>query len=413
MSNFNKFLIPSFILIGIVPSLNSTRNGLRSDSNVSYTSARTITENDKINVINKEISNNSSYDYTSGVSTYSPVGEVKPKEIENKNYESPNMYTHNEVQEIVDNISNEYSQSLKITVSDYDKYIKNTIDEYEKYINLLNDEYKALENAYVDALNIIDYYDKNFTDNNRSSSNKNTKESNINENISSNNLDLIYDEARKKASENLENFQPIQGQIDSKNLESSESTKGQTDSKKLETHDSTKGQTDSKKLENPNYTQEENKEINENTQNNNINDKFVDSNINDTSTGNTDELTSNEILEFIKSGIDIPNYSEHDENFLSQKYGIQKNNISDYKLITSGNNAENYFEMLIIKVSDINEDSLLNSIELRIDSILKEYFENTNEKDINNNILLVDIDDYVVFSFSNISQQILNFLSNT
>ena len=67
--------------------------------------------------------------------------------------------------------------------------------------------------------------------------------------------------------------------------------------------------------------------------------------------------------------------------------------------------------MLIIKTPNINEEDLINKIQLRVDNILNNISEidNTN---INDKLLLINIDDYILFCFSDISMDILNFLES-
>ena len=415
MNKISKFLIPSLILVGLVPSMNSTKSRFGDNSSsIVVTSERTINKDENINVVDKHDKSNLNYDYNYGVSNYSPIGAVEANALESNHIDSQNLYTYNEVEEIVNTLSNDYNQALKGTVTDYDQYIEKTVTEYETYINNLNTEYKNLENAYVDALDVIDYYDanlnKNHTNNKDSNDSTDSKvtnktETNIKDSTTSNNVDInknpepvttpeqldsIYNEAINYAAKNVEHFEPIQGQVVNTNENiinpKTNNNKQVIDNKKPETNENKTENTESKPDTNNNGNVQETKDT---------------------------ELNSNVILDYLKTGIKLPSYIEKNAAYITEKYGIGQDKINDYKIITSGTNKNDFFEMLIINTSNINEESLLSAIDFRINGILKEFFENNNiEKEINNKILLVNIDDYVVFCFSNVSQKLMDFLSN-
>lgn len=124
-----------------------------------------------------------------------------------------------------------------------------------------------------------------------------------------------------------------------------------------------------------------------------------------------EEINSNHILNLIKNNISLPNYSLKDLNFLTSSYGILQNNIKDFKLLSSDNMNSNLFEMLIIKTSGISEEDLINKIYSRIESIIKSISENNNIN-VEDNSLLVNLGDYTLFVFSNLSNDILKFLES-
>ncbi|HJD00473.1 MAG TPA: DUF4358 domain-containing protein, partial [Candidatus Dwaynia gallinarum] len=124
----------------------------------------------------------------------------------------------------------------------------------------------------------------------------------------------------------------------------------------------------------------------------------------------SEKIDAETIFQIIKENVSLPSYSNKDINFLTTNYNLTSDKVNDFKLVSS-DSSQNFFEMLIIKTSNISEEDLINKIQLRVDNILNNISEidNTN---INDKLLLINIDDYILFCFSDISMDILNFLES-
>lgn len=380
MNKLNKLYvtISSLLLISLTSCTNSNNKNSTSPEDTEqniYTSTRTISENDTVNIINEDFSSKT-YDHTSGVSTYPPIGEIKEnEEISSDTNQNETLFTLKDVQQITNDLANEYNSHLEATSS-----------EYENYISALTEDYVALENDYIGLLNdissIIDLSEPEIENNNTNTSEQPENSENISQNTTNkedssqdtnneNNfeekpenipqtreeeIDLIYSKALDTASKNLDEFEPIQGQA-------------------------------------PNVTNEQINNSTETPQNN-----------------ESEKIDAETIFQIIKENVSLPSYSNKDINFLTTNYNLTSDKVNDFKLVSS-DSSQNFFEMLIIKTSNISEEDLINKIQLRVDNILNNISEidNTN---INDKLLLINIDDYILFCFSDISMDILNFLES-
>lgn len=380
MNKLNKLYvtISSLLLISLTSCTNSNNKNSTSPEDTEqniYTSTRTISENDTVNIINEDFSSKT-YDHTSGVSTYPPIGEIKEnEEISSDTNQNETLFTLKDVQQITNDLANEYNSHLEATSS-----------EYENYISALTEDYVALENDYIGLLNdissIIDLSEPEIENNNTNTSEHPENSENISQNTTNkedssqdtnneNNfeekpenipqtreeeIDLIYSKALDTASKNLDEFEPIQGQA-------------------------------------PNVTNEQINNSTETPQNN-----------------ESEKIDAETIFQIIKENVSLPSYSNKDINFLTTNYNLTSDKVNDFKLVSS-DSSQNFFEMLIIKTSNISEEDLINKIQLRVDNILNNISEidNTN---INDKLLLINIDDYILFCFSDISMDILNFLES-
>lgn len=380
MNKLNKLYvtISSLLLISLTSCTNSNNKNSTSPEDTEqniYTSTRTISENDTVNIINEDFSSKT-YDYTSGVSTYPPIGEIKEnEEISSDTNQNETLFTLEDVQQITNDLANEYNSHLEATSS-----------EYENYISALTEDYVALENDYIGLLNdissIIDLSEPEIENNNtnipeqpensenisqnttnQEDNSQNTNNENVLEEKPENipqtreeEIDLIYSKALDTASKNLDEFEPIQGQA-------------------------------------PNVT---NGQINNSTETPQNNE--------------SEKIDAETIFQIIKENVPLPSYSNKDINFLTTNYTLTSDKVNDFKLVSS-DSSQNFFEMLIIKTSNISEEDLINKIQLRVDNILNNISEidNTN---VNDKLLLINIDDYILFCFSDISMNILNFLES-
>ena len=380
MNKLNKLYvtISSLLLISLTSCTNSNNKNSTSPEDTEqniYTSTRTISENDTVNIINEDFSSKT-YDHTSGVSTYPPIGEIKEnEEISSDTNQNETLFTLEDVQQITSDLANEYNSHLEATSN-----------EYENYITALTKDYSDLENEYLglldDISNIIDLSEPEIENNNTNISEQPENSENISQNTTNqennsqntNNenvleeepenipqtreeeINLIYSKALDTASKNLDEFEPIQGQA-------------------------------------PNVTNEQINNSTETPQNN-----------------ESEKIDAETIFQIIKENVSLPSYSNKDINFLTTNYNLTSDKVNDFKLVSS-DSSQNFFEMLIIKTSNISEEDLINKIQLRVDNILNNISEidNTN---INDKLLLINIDDYILFCFSDISMDILNFLES-
>ena len=390
MNKLNKLYvtISSLLLISLTSCTNSNNKNSTSPEDTEqniYTSTRTISENDTVNIINEDFSSKT-YDHTSGVSTYPSIGEIKEnEEISSDTNQNETLFTLEDVQQITSDLANEYNSHLEATSN-----------EYENYITALTKDYSDLENEYLglldDISNIIDLSEPEIENNNTNTSEQPENSENISQNTTNkedssqnttnkedssqntnneNNfeekpenipqtreeeVDLIYNKALDTASKNLDEFEPIQGQA-------------------------------------PNVTNEQINNSTETPQNN-----------------ESEKIDAETIFQIIKENVSLPSYSNKDINFLTTNYNLTSDKVNDFKLVSS-DSSQNFFEMLIIKTSNISEEDLINKIQLRVDNILNNISEidNTN---INDKLLLINIDDYILFCFSDISMDILNFLES-
>ena len=205
---------------------NENNNSQNNNSSSVYVNTRTISPENEPYFLNNENKSTSlgTYDYTYGVTTYPPIGEIKI-EKENSNNSSSNnqaLYTEDEVIQITNDLSSEYN-----------KYLKDNINEYESYINGLTTEYNALADEYVNVINSFnDFFIENNEDSlsenlNTSTENKkdpsenlenNYSESEISENTNTvfntreEEVNSLYEQALKDAANNLDEFENVQGE---------------------------------------------------------------------------------------------------------------------------------------------------------------------------------------------------------
>ena len=261
MNKLNKLYvtISSLLLISLTSCTNSNNKNSTSPEDTEqniYTSTRTISENDTVNIINEDFSSKT-YDHTSGVSTYPPIGEIKEnEEISSDTNQNETLFTLKDVQQITNDLANEYNSHLEATSS-----------EYENYISALTEDYVALENDYIGLLNdissIIDLSEPEIENNNTNTSEQPENSENISQNTTNkedssqntnneNNfeekpenipqtreeeVDLIYNKALDTASKNLDEFEPIQGQapnVTNEQINNSTETPQNNESEKID-----------------------------------------------------------------------------------------------------------------------------------------------------------------------------------
>ena len=180
MNKLNKLYvtISSLLLISLTSCTNSNNKNSTSPEDTEqniYTSTRTISENDTVNIINEDFSSKT-YDHTSGVSTYPSIGEIKEnEEISSDTNQNETLFTLKDVQQITNDLANEYNSHLEATSS-----------EYENYISALTEDYVALENDYIGLLNdissIIDLSEPEIENNNTNTSEQPENSENISQN---------------------------------------------------------------------------------------------------------------------------------------------------------------------------------------------------------------------------------------
>ncbi len=308
-------------------------------------STRTIDTNENvINLNNEETPSLGLYDYTIGLSSY-PIIENIPLDKSPENKEIlEELFTLSEVEKIAEDISNEYMNYL----SENETYLTN---EYEKYINSLENNYSNLETEYTNLLN--DFF--NYLDNN-------------------------YQDETDKEDEVIPNIPPP----------SFEDTP----------------------QENENNNTNNNKFLTREEEINAIYEKALYNSAKNTNDyepiQGQPQSTSKLILDEILENITLQPYTYANNSFISLNYGIDITEIEDYKLIHSKELSSNYFEIFIFKPKNLSDQSLMNKLNLRISSILSSINEHTNnEFKIENNVLLLSIEDHILFCFSKNSDDIL------
>ena len=325
-------------------------------SNNNYT--RTIPKEQNVKIFSDKTENLGKYDFNSGISSYPAVGEITENQITNEISEKPNeeLFTLEEVQTLTDEIYKEYNKNLESTSS-----------EYEKQLTTLVEDYLNLENEYLDLIDDISK-NQNFNDKSQVTNEEKFPNSEISDveetkpiiqeqpvkenkfNSREEEIEDIYNKALEKASKNLGNFEPIQGQPPKTNSE-------------------------------------------------------IENTI-------PESLNSEIIFNELNQNINFPKYVNKNYSNLISHYEIEVNDFSEFKLISSENYDENYFELLLIKPLNISEENLTLKIKNRVDSIINRISENTKgEINLNDKILLINIDDYILFCFSNINNDILKFLN--
>lgn len=355
--NFN-IIVSSLALLSLT-SCNNKKTDSSSDSSkdtsyTPYVSTRTISSDEGIiNLNSNENPTLGTYDYTLGVSNYPVIENIPLKEVVENNEPLEELFTLSEVEKIAEDISNEYNNYIY----ENEKYL---VDEYEKYIDAISNEYSNLENEYMNLLNDFSNY-LNY-------------EEEL-EDGTDNTDDPIYNESEKESEE--ETTIPIEETLDNKEFSSREEEVNSIYEKALDNA--------SKNTDNYENVQGERSLSNR----------------------------ANDIISYILENISLPSYNTEDVPFIINNYNLSKDNILDYKLIRSSTFDSNYFEILALKTNNISSDDLINKINLRLDSILNSFKEhNINDVDIENSLLLLNIDDYVLFCFSNKSNDILNLFNN-
>ncbi len=377
-----SLLTSSALILGLTScssnNTNENNNSQNNNSSSVYVTTRTISPENETYFLHNENKPETlgSYDYTYGVTMYPPIGEIKPsEEISNTNNSSSNnqpLYTKEEVIQITNNLS-----------SEYDKYLADSINEYETYINGLTTEYNALADEYVNVINSLgDLFvedtsspnentqistgdnenqipSENLEENNENPSQKGETNENPSPtfNTREEEVNSLYEQTLKDAANNLDEFEHVQGEPQ-------------------------------KIKDKP----ENNPQIEENPQ------EFI--------------LNAQTIFEEISKGVSLPKYNVKDITYLENNYGISKSNVEDFKLLNFEAPNKNFFEMLIIK-TNLSEEDLLGKIQFRLDGILKYISENTSEEiDLSDNVMLVNIGDYTLFCLSNINEALMNFLTS-
>lgn len=378
MYNSNKLsiIITCLILLNLTSCTSPNKNSISDNNPINqiYLNSRTIDKNHKVSVLDNFSSENlGKYDYNEGVYSLPPVGQMNEninydlngEEIQNSNSSEENneeiLFTLEEVQKITDDLYNEYNEILNANSNDY-----------ENYINALSNNYLNLENEYLSLLKDISSFiespEENILNNespnqeiveNKNEDNEDKKEVDLSSYTEEERLDILYREALETASKNLDEFEPIQGQAPSedKNFENTESKNSESQIKENEL-----------------------------------------------------QINANVIFNMINENLSLPNFEERDLEFLVSNYKFSKDKISDFKIV---NSKDNNFEMLILDISNISDEELVNSIEFRMESILNLISENTNTSfNLDEKVLVLNIDKYFLFCFSDINNSILNFLES-
>ena len=79
----------------------------------------------------------------------------------------------------------------------------------------------------------------------------------------------------------------------------------------------------------------------------------------------SEKIDAETIFQIIKENVPLPSYSNKDINFLTTNYNLTSDKVNDFKLVSS-DSSQNFFEMLIIKTSNISEEDLINKIQLEL-----------------------------------------------
>ncbi len=375
MSKLNKQSIALLFLTSISMTScsgnneNSTSNTTQVDE--TYVGNRTISL-DNENPIFSNYSDLGNYEYNYGIHISPPIGNIIDNTYSNSEFvdytKNSELFTLDEVEQIVNNLQNQYDETLN--------YNSN---EYEKYINILSENYTIMETEYLSLLQDISDFIEHSQKENEVNENKFENFENSqpydeeklddifetkNNYTHEENLDNLYKEALKNASENLSEFKPIQGQspmydeiVDQKDLDNI--------------------------ISKPNQSIED-----------------------------ISKITAENILKIINQNISLPSYTEMNNTFISLNYDIKEDKLNDSKLIIS--NSSKLFEMFILNISNLSEKEVVDSIKFRIGSILNDVSENNTNNDFNldDKVLLVNIDGYIIFCISDINDTLLNFLQN-
>lgn len=358
------------LTIGLISCSTQKQSSQKNDMPNNYDSTRTIPKNENIKILSNNNENLGKYDFNNGPIEYPAVGEFNQEtnDYSEIDKQTEQLFTLEEVQSLSNELFNQYTESLKLTSSEYEKYIEELTQEY---INLENEYIALVDNISKNTIT-DDASTNNNTDNKINNKEivpvpdeENTPVSEQNFNSREEEVDYIYNKALEAISSKLDTFEPIQGQA-------------------------------------PESTDEIN--VDENN-------KLEHRSLNESDTQEQIPLNAEIIFEAISENVSLPKYINRDSSILTFEYKFLENNFSDFKLVSSENYDNNFFEMLLIKPSTISEEELILKIEDRIDSIITMISENTNEEiNLNDKIILINIDDYLLFCFSNINDQILNFL---
>lgn len=354
---------------------NENNNSKNNNSSSAYLTTRTISPESETYFLNSENKSISlgTYDYTHGVTTYPPIGEIKSdKESSNPSSNNQALYTEEEVIQITNNLS-----------SEYDKYLESSINEYESYINGLTTEYNTLADEYV---KVVNSFNDLFVEENMDSTNENTQTSTEDKEVLPENLDT-NNENSSLENETNENTTPTfntrEEEINSLYEKALEDA-----AKNLDEFENVQGEPQKVKDKSENTSQIENKP--EETL-----------------------LNAKIIFDEISKGVSLPKHNIKDITYLENNYGISKSNVEDFKLINFEAPNKDFFEMLIIKTKGLSDTQLIEKIQFRLDGILKYISENTSEEiDLSDNIILVNIGDYTLFCLSNINEALMNFLTS-
>ncbi len=372
MNNLRKLYIlaSSMSLLALTIGLIScsTQKQISDKNNTSndFDLTRTIPKEENTKILAENNENLGKYDFNTGIITNPPIGEFDENNLYEIYENNEQLFTLEEVQNLSNKLAEQYNENLKLNSYEYEKYIEN-----------LTNEYINLENEFIALINDL----SNTNNNSQNNNNSNTEIEN--EEISS----------RSKVSDNFDNEQKFNSREEEVNYIYNKAL--ETISSKLDTFEPIQGQAP--------------KSIKEVIKNDN-NDIEEISLIED----NPEEempLNAENIFKQLSDNISLPKYISRYSSILTFEYKFPENSFSDFKLVSSETYDNNFFEMLIIKPTNITEEELIIKIKDRINSIITMISENTNEEiNIQDKITLINIDDYILFCFSNINDKIIDFL---
>ncbi len=372
MNNLRKLYILASSLsllaltIGLISCSTQKEISQKTNNSNDYDLTRTIPKEENIKVLENNNENLGKYDFNTGIITNPPIGEFDKDALYEIYETNEQLFTLEEVQNLSNQLSQQYNENLRLN-----SY------EYEKYIDDLTKEYINLENEFLALINDI----SNANNNSQDTDNINTEikdneiftRSKVSDNFEEEQkfnsreeeVDYIYNKALETISSKLDTFEPIQGQAPKSISEVIKS--------------------DSNDIEEISLIEDnQEKEL---------------------------PLNAENIFKQLSDNISFPKYVGRDSSILTFEYKFPENSFSDFKLVSSETYDNNFFEMLIIKPTNISEEELIIKIKDRINSIITTISENTNQEiNIQDKLILINIDDYILFCFSNISNHILDFL---
>lgn len=128
-----------------------------------YFNTRTIDDNEQVNTdLDTSNENLGSYDYTHGPASRTPLyiqNKSQPSSQASNSNENTILYTEEEVQEIVDTLTNDYQKIVDENTNYYQDVVNSVSNdyetaliEYENYITALENDYTTVEKEYVTLL---------------------------------------------------------------------------------------------------------------------------------------------------------------------------------------------------------------------------------------------------------------------